>query len=336
MLKVSTVLFDLDGTLTDSAPGIVASYRHALNAFGLDAEEEAIRGWIGPPLMKGLAALGVPDEQIPAAIDTYRRHFSAVGMYDNYLYPGVVDMLAALSSAGITLAVATSKLEHFARTIVDHFEIARYFTVVAGGSRDGTRLYKLDIARYALGCLGSPEPGEVALVGDREDDVGAAVQLGLHAVGVTWGYGSVGELTGHGADYLVDTPADVVELLDGTGIRHHGEGSGVYKILLPEEWERFEASGRFDGSPLDLDSGFVHCSSRSQVAATAERYFSDEPSIVLLEIDTVMLGETLLWETAPSGELFPHVYGPIPRNAVVRVHRAAGAAGVDGAIGRSR
>jgi uncharacterized protein (DUF952 family) len=109
----------------------------------------------------------------------------------------------------------------------------------------------------------------------------------------------------------------------------------VYKILLPEEWERFNASGRFDGSPFDLDSGFVHCSSRSQVAATTVRFFNDEPSLVVLAIETEVLGEMLRWEPASDGELFPHMYGAIPGSAVVAVHRVAGAAGVDEALAGS-
>lgn len=103
----------------------------------------------------------------------------------------------------------------------------------------------------------------------------------------------------------------------------------VYKILLPHEWESFEASGRFDGSPLDKESGFVHCSSRAQVAATASRYFTSEPALVVVAIDALRIGDALRWEAATDGELFPHVYGPIPRSAVVAVQVVAGAAGID-------
>ncbi|MBO0729360.1 MAG: DUF952 domain-containing protein [Acidimicrobiaceae bacterium] len=99
----------------------------------------------------------------------------------------------------------------------------------------------------------------------------------------------------------------------------------IYKILLPEEWEAFEASGQFDGSPFDKESGFVHCSTRTQVAATALRFFKDEPTLVVLAVDADMLGEMVRTEPASSGEMFPHVYGAIPRNAVVEVYRAAGA-----------
>jgi uncharacterized protein (DUF952 family) len=103
----------------------------------------------------------------------------------------------------------------------------------------------------------------------------------------------------------------------------------IYKILLPAEWAAFEADGRFDGSPLDLRDGYVHCSSRDQVAGTAKRYFGTEPDLVVVALDVQTLGMWLRWETSANGGLFPHVYAPLPRAAVVAVHRIAGASSVD-------
>jgi uncharacterized protein (DUF952 family) len=104
----------------------------------------------------------------------------------------------------------------------------------------------------------------------------------------------------------------------------------IYKILLPAEWAGFEAAGRFDGSPLDLRDGYIHCSSRAQVAGTALRYFGDEPDLVVVAVDAQTMGMWLRWETpAHGGGAFPHVYAPIPRAAVVAVHRIAGAGSVD-------
>jgi uncharacterized protein (DUF952 family) len=107
----------------------------------------------------------------------------------------------------------------------------------------------------------------------------------------------------------------------------------VYKILLPSEWEEFDAAGQFGGSPLDVSSGFVHCSSRAQVSATARRFFPDDPDLVVLALDTDVLGEAVRWEPAPDGAQFPHVYGPLPRSAVVAVHRVAGATAVEEVLG---
>lgn len=107
----------------------------------------------------------------------------------------------------------------------------------------------------------------------------------------------------------------------------------VYKILRPAEWATFESSGHYAASPDDQRSGFVHCSSREQVAATAHRFFAGEATLVVLTVDTDRLEDTVRWEPASDGEQFPHVYGDLPRHAVVDVHRVAGAAGVTDALG---
>jgi uncharacterized protein (DUF952 family) len=106
----------------------------------------------------------------------------------------------------------------------------------------------------------------------------------------------------------------------------------IYKILLPAEWDAFEAAGSFDGSPFDRESGFIHLSSREQVAETARRVFADEPALVIAAVDGDLVGDTLRWEDAPGRGRFPHVYGTLRRDAVVAVYRVAGAAGVDGAL----
>jgi uncharacterized protein (DUF952 family) len=102
----------------------------------------------------------------------------------------------------------------------------------------------------------------------------------------------------------------------------------IYKILLPDEWAAFEAAGRFDGSPLDRASGFIHCSSGEQVVATARGVFPDAPELVVVALDAAAFGQALRWEEVPGDDRFPHVYAPVPADAVVRVHRVAGAAGL--------
>lgn len=124
---------------------------------------------------------------------------------------------------------------------------------------------------------------------------------------------------------------------DGTG----GCGPGghlpswdvlIYKILLPAEWAEFETVGRFDGSPFDHSSGFIHCSSREQVGATALRFFAQEPALVVAALDARLLGAAVRWEDAPDGGSFPHVYSALPLDAVVGVHQVAGASSVDDAL----
>ena len=108
----------------------------------------------------------------------------------------------------------------------------------------------------------------------------------------------------------------------------------IYKIFLPGEWNEFQAAGRFDGSPFDHASGFIHCSSRAQVASTAVRIFSQEPELVVAALDTQRLGESVHWEDAASGESFPHVYAALPLRAVAAVYQVNGAASVDEALPR--
>jgi len=107
----------------------------------------------------------------------------------------------------------------------------------------------------------------------------------------------------------------------------------IYKILLPAEWEQLEAGGSYDGTPFDHESGFIHCSSGAQVAETAKRVFGGEPELVVVAVDPDKLGETVRWEQAPDrGELFPHIYGPLPMSAVTSVVRVAGAEAIDGDV----
>jgi uncharacterized protein (DUF952 family) len=107
----------------------------------------------------------------------------------------------------------------------------------------------------------------------------------------------------------------------------------IYKILLPSEWAAFVAAGRFDGSDLDHSSGYVHCSSREQVGAVAVHRFGAEPALVVVAIDDQALGDAVRWEPVPEGGVFPHVYASVPLDAVVSVHRVAGASSVDAALG---
>lgn len=109
----------------------------------------------------------------------------------------------------------------------------------------------------------------------------------------------------------------------------HGGAVLIYKILLPAEWDHFEAAGRFDGSPFDKESGFIHCSSRDQVVGVAERVFGGEPELVVVAVDADALGDTVRWDPVPDGGSYPHIYGSLPSSAVVAVHRVAGVPELD-------
>lgn len=212
-MDFTTVLFDLDGTLTDSQAGIISSYQHALAAFDIDADGAAIKPSIGPPLRDGFAALGVPVDDIAAAIDGYRAYFAVIGIRQNRLYDGVAETLMELSRAGLTLGLVTSKLGDFGERILDQFGIAEHFKVVSGATRDDSRITKRDIVTFALESLAWPEAATVALVGDRADDIRAAVHHGLFPVGASWGYGDIEELQTSGSQAIIDHPSAVTDLI---------------------------------------------------------------------------------------------------------------------------
>jgi phosphoglycolate phosphatase len=206
------VLFDLDGTLTDSAPGILASLRHAFGQSGVETPAEAVLlRAIGPPFELGLPDIGVPPEHVLAVIDHYRDRYEHVGLFENQLYDGVVDMLDAL--AGVVLALATAKPEPTARRIVEHFGLTARFAVIAGASYEPGRRTKTEVIAHALAELGVAGGPDVVMVGDRDHDMLAARHHGLGSIGVVWGYGSVDELTLAGADALANSPAEVVSLV---------------------------------------------------------------------------------------------------------------------------
>lgn len=182
------VIFDLDGTLTDSAAGIVASFRHALDQIGAPVPEGDLAArLVGPPMHHTLATLGLGD-QADEAMAAYRADYTARGWAMNSLFDGIVPLLTDLRAAGVRLAVATSKVEPTARKILAHFGLDGYFEVVAGASVDGVRAAKSDVLAHALEQL-APLPARVLMVGDRRHDADGAAAHGIDTVLVGWGYG---------------------------------------------------------------------------------------------------------------------------------------------------
>jgi phosphoglycolate phosphatase-like HAD superfamily hydrolase len=182
------VIFDLDGTLTDSADGIVSSFRHALSQIGAAVPDGDLADRIvGPPMHHTLAAMGL-GEHTEAAITAYRADYTTRGWEINSLFDGIGPLLADLRAVGVRLAVATSKAEPTARRILAHFGLDGHFEVVAGASVDGTRSTKTDVLAHALAQL-QPLPERVLMVGDRRHDVEGAAAHGIDAVVVGWGYG---------------------------------------------------------------------------------------------------------------------------------------------------
>ncbi|WP_218658666.1 HAD family hydrolase [Streptococcus suis] len=209
-----TILFDLDGTLTDSGQGILNSVAYALEKMGIEEPDTAnLNRFIGPPLYESFSRfyqLNPEDKQ--SAVDTFRVYFKEKGMFENQLYPGIIPLLEELRTAGKTLVIATSKPEIFAKQILEHFGIAHYFDVIAGASLDSSRISKADVIGYAINQL-EAFPKHAVMIGDREHDIEGARMHQLPAIGVLYGYGNKQEFEKAGATMIVETVQDLKRVL---------------------------------------------------------------------------------------------------------------------------
>jgi len=214
MSDYQIVLLDLDGTLSDSAPGILDSLRLAFDEVGVPWVDQATaRSLLGPPFWHSLPPL-VGADKVDQVVAIYRRHYWDGAMLRTTCYPGVAELLAGLADRGLRLAVATSKAEPQAVRIVEHLGLGGYFETVCGDTLDGRRDSKALVVGEALRRLGQPDPAEVLMVGDRSHDVLGAAAHGIGCAGALWGYGSVTELTAAGALRLCEQPTELLELID--------------------------------------------------------------------------------------------------------------------------
>lgn len=209
------ILFDLDGTLTDSMLGITKSVQIALQYFGIEEKDRnKLRPFIGPPLTDSFMEFyGMSEEQALIALEKYREYFSVKGLYENKLYDGIEPLLRHLKEAGKTLFVATSKPLLYARQILEYFKIADYFDEIVGPEMDGTRNKKIEVMEYVLDKWNLTDRSQAIMVGDRKFDVEPSKELGLEVIGVLYGFGSREELLTAGADYLASSVEEVEELL---------------------------------------------------------------------------------------------------------------------------
>lgn len=210
------VLFDLDGTLTDSRDGIVRCYQHALAELGREVPSgRELMPYVGPPLASCFAALLQTDDEatIEQAITSYRHRFDRQGIFENALYSGIVEALSALSRTAHPLYVVTSKPAAYANRILEYFAIAKFFRAVYGPELSDRRFSKAWLVRTALNANGIMRQSAF-IVGDRADDIAAARQNGVRSIGVTWGYGSRQELETAGADALAESAAELVEYIE--------------------------------------------------------------------------------------------------------------------------
>jgi phosphoglycolate phosphatase len=208
--QCSPIFFDLDGTLTDSSPGIIGSLHHALRRAGLPVPADDLNWLIGPPIQDSLHRL-VGSEAHAAVFGYYRERYDEVGWRENQPYAGIRDMLTALTENDRELYVATAKPRVFAERILEHFDLRRFFTGIFGSELDGTRTHKDELLRWAIAEAGIA--GRGVMVGDRRYDIAGARANGMRAIGVTWGFGTREELEGAGADLVVDCPQTLLTVL---------------------------------------------------------------------------------------------------------------------------
>ncbi|TSD98505.1 HAD family hydrolase [Gordonia rubripertincta] len=215
----TVLLFDLDGTITDSFAGIANSFRHALAA--VDAPEpdpQVVAGIVGPPMIDTLYGLGLAPEVADEAMRAYRERYTEIGWRENAVYDGMPDVLADLSDSGRTMAVATSKNQTTAHRILEHFGLTDHFKYIAGASDDGTRRHKADVIAHAVAELGLPVDADtghvtapVVMIGDRSHDVHGAAAFGISAILVRWGYSLHGEE--QDAAWTVESTAELRDVL---------------------------------------------------------------------------------------------------------------------------
>ncbi|MBQ9080719.1 MAG: HAD family hydrolase [Clostridia bacterium] len=214
-MKHDIILFDLDGTLTDPGDGITNSVAYALRKLGQTPPPRAeLEPYIGPPLIDSFMTLaGLDRERAELAVKYYREYFADRGIFENTLYDSIPEMLGQLRESGATVALATSKPEVFARRILEHFDIAKYFDFVAGSELDSRRNKKAEVILYALECMNVTQKARVVMVGDRKHDTLGAAEVGVFSVGVTYGYGSHAEFEANGAGHIVDSVQQLTDYL---------------------------------------------------------------------------------------------------------------------------
>lgn len=209
---MKSVLFDLDGTLTDSGEGIINCALFALEHFGIPApSRETMRVFVGPPLWESFEKFGVPHDKADEAVKIFRSRYVPIGKFENTPYPGIHDLLAKLKFNGCKLYVATSKPEITAVEVLEHFDLAQYFDEICGADLDRSRTSKSQVIAY---LLEKAQPGEqMIMVGDTAYDVIGAAEHGIPTIGVAWGYGNVSDMQQAGALAIANTMQELFEYI---------------------------------------------------------------------------------------------------------------------------
>lgn len=214
-MKKEHIFFDLDGTLVDSMPGITRSVQYALHRYGIEVEDlNELKPFVGPPLHESFKEFyHFSEEEAWRAIEIFREYYTERGWLESAVFDGVEETLKRLHEVGRKLYVATSKPEHMAKQVLEHYGLSQYFECIGGAIDDNKREKKDEVIAYVMETCGLKETDSIVMVGDRRHDIAGAHKQALQAVGVLYGYGSREEFEAAGADWITETPDTLCQLL---------------------------------------------------------------------------------------------------------------------------
>lgn len=206
------IFFDLDGTITDSAPGITNSCAYALAKYGINETNDQLKRFVGPPLIPAwMENYGFSEETAKQALEYYREYYVEKGIYENYPYEGIKEVLLKLKDTGMKIVLATSKPEPYAERIVEFFDMSDVFDLVAGSTLSENRSKKVEVIEYAIEKMNIKDRKEILMIGDRHYDITGASLAGTDSMGVLYGYGTREELKD--ATYIAETVNDVARII---------------------------------------------------------------------------------------------------------------------------
>lgn len=213
--KYRHIFFDLDGTLIDSGVGIINAVKYALNKYNINENNPAVlKSFVGPPLnQQFIDCYDFSEEQSSEAVQYFREYYSTTGILENNVYPQIPELLNFLYQMNFKLLIASSKPEKFVKMILAQHDLLKYFTFVGGSLFDGSRVNKDDVLSYVLTEMQIQKFDDCIMIGDRKYDILGAQKLGFTSVGVTYGYGERRELQEANADFLIDKPLELVDII---------------------------------------------------------------------------------------------------------------------------
>ena len=285
------ILFDLDGTLTDSGPGIMKASQFALRAYGVERDWQELDFFVGPPLDETFGQF-MPKEDIPGAIDQFRVYYHDVGWLENEPYPGVREMLDTLQKNGFRLFVATSKLESMAVQVLGHFGLAPYFEAICGAPGDNAQAgKKVNVIRAALQKAGCTDLTQAMIVGDRKHDIIGGKLAGIRTAGILYGYGSREELAQAGADLICRTPEEFTKIM--LSEQQGDKRMNATERKIAEDLLSIRAVFFRPDEPFTWASGIkspVYCDNRLILTAPDVRTFKDGKLPILIATDVASRG----------------------------------------------